>query len=359
MITPSEFLQDCAKLPTYKTYRSALNQYLSLTLNTPINKENLDFSWEHYLKTRHNVMEDLVNFPKKCKTLARPLSPKTVNLYLQITLMYLKECGVSIDETQTRRLKKTRPKNRAVSREAELDRTVIRKILSHADTRQRAEILIAVSSGMRIGEILGITATDLNLAAVPAEIYIPATIAKNDTARTVFISREAKNALEGWLAVRDTELRRKKSRNSVPDTRIFPYSAANEIARFNALLRQSGTYSADPQTRRAQIHYHSFRKFFLTEFKLAAAAEVAEELAGHTGYLSQSYRRLSRQTMRGEYLKAEQALTMSEQFTGRAGCLRNSYRTSNHLETEVRKLWTEVEKLHAMCEAKLYQIQEK
>ncbi len=348
MPTPTEFLQYCSKQSTQRTYRTALLQYLQITLNTRIHHEELNDLWDNYLASLRNIHEDLLNFCAKCKTLARPLSPKTVNLYLQITLMYLKECGVFIDETQTRRLKKTRPKNRAVSREAELDRTVIRKILSHADTRQRAEILIAVSSGMRIGEILRITVADLNLAVVPAEIYIPAMIAKNDTARTVFISREAKSALEEWLAVRDTELKRKKSRNSVPDARIFPYSAANEIARFNAVLRHSGTYSVDPQTRRAQIHYHAFRKFFLTEFKLVAAEEVAEELAGHTGYLSQSYRRLSRQAMREEYLKAESALTVLELFSSRPLPLPRISQSSLYLGMEVRKLWEEVEKLYSI-----------
>lgn len=213
-------------------------QYLQITLNTPIYREEPNDLWRNYLISHQNIHEDLLNFSTKWKALTQ-ISLKTVNLYLQITLMYLKEYGILIDEIQTHRLKKTRPKNRVISRETELDITTIWNILSHADTRQRAEILIAVSSGMRIREILGITLSDLNLTVVPAEIYILASIAKSDTAWTIFISQEATKALKEWIVVRDNELKRKnpgaayripESFPIPPQTRL-PVSTHNSGAR--------------------------------------------------------------------------------------------------------------------------------
>ncbi|MDV0441713.1 tyrosine-type recombinase/integrase [Methanorbis furvi] len=305
----SEFLQYCTKKSTRQAYTSALCSYLRITLGLSVTKENLDELWNIYLFSGRNIMHDLQLFPEKCKN--HNLSPKTINLYFQVTLLYLRECGLASDEAQLRRLKKIRPKNRPITREAELTREIIRTILVHADVRQRAEILIAASSGMRIGEILRITFDDINLTASPEEIYIPSHITKNETSRTVFISKEAAVALREWIFVRNGP-HMLKGKEPAADNRIFPYSVTNETAKLNRLLQASGTYRIDPQTRRSLIHFHSFRKFFLTEFKLAASAEVAEELAGHTGYLSGSYRRLSKRDMQEEYRKAEMRLTIGE-----------------------------------------------
>ncbi|MDR0980975.1 MAG: hypothetical protein LBL85_04270, partial [Methanocalculaceae archaeon] len=65
------------------------------------------------------------------------------------------------------------------------------------------------------------------------------------------------------------------SQNTLPVNRTYS-------TKLNRIFRTSGTYRIDPVIRRSLIHFHSFRKFFLTEFKLSASAEVAEELAGIT-----------------------------------------------------------------------------
>ncbi len=347
MLLPSEFLSYYSRKTTRQTYKTALQRYLALTLGKTVTDHTLDLLWTTYLAESETITADLIAFPEKCRIRTPSFAPKTINLYTQIVLMYLRECGIEPDHHQQRRLKKTRPKNRPISRETELTRDTIQTILHHADVRQRAEILIAVSSGMRISELLSITLDDLTLTADPVEIYIPAAISKNETARTVFISREAADALRAWLITRRHIQKHTKDGTS-PDKRVFPYSVTNETARFNRTLRRAGTYRIDTKTRRSMIHFHIFRKFFLTEFKLAASPDVAEELAGHTGYLSEAYRRISRQTMREEYHKAEPQLTIETGNSKKECPFPVGDRYPEDMKTELHKIQSDILRLQEL-----------
>ena len=310
----SDFLKSLPSVSTKKTYRVAVTRYLEILSDTKIPLEQLDSAWETYLANADNPGEDLVRFAHNAKHVHN-LSPKTIRLYGQIAVMYLKEAEISIPNKAVRTLRVQTPANRPISRESELDRTILQTLTQHADLRMKTEILIAVSSGMRIGEILGFSLQDISLNAVPAEIHLRSDITKNKTARTVFISREAAGELKLWLAHRETLITEGKIKPN--DTRCFPYARSTEIAKFKRLLKDAALLETDEQTHRTTIHFHLFRKYFLTEFKLAASAEVAEELAGHTGYLSESYRRLTKKTMQKEYLKAEKYLTIKEPFRGK------------------------------------------
>lgn len=309
MLTPSEFLEYAPAKSTKITYKAALSRYLDIITEIPVPRHALDEAWETYLTNASDIGRDLQTFLNLCQT-KHSYAPKTTHLYLQIILMYLKENDVTLPGKLIRACKNKIPKNRPITREAELTRRLLRKMLEHADIRTRAEILIAVSSGMRIGELVNFTIEDISFKTTPVEIRLKETITKTKTSRRVFISAEAAAALRQWLAVR-TEITHGRGRSrDQSDTRCFPYSKNGEAARLKKLLKTCGLAETDPGTKRAVIHYHLFRKFFITEFKLAASDEVAEQLAGHEGYLSLSYRRLNEQELRTEYKKAESRLTI-------------------------------------------------
>jgi len=59
-----------------------------------------------------------------------------------------------------------------------------------------------------------------------------------------------------------------------------------------------------------KIHFHLFRKFFMSQMKLAISSEIVELLAGHDGYLSSSYRRYTKDQVITEYLKGEHLITI-------------------------------------------------
>lgn len=339
-ISISEFLSFSACDSTKNTYRSAFKKYLTLTLDIEISNHNLDKQWSDYINSNRDIISDIAHFPvicRRCKNTS--LSPKTVNLYQQVIILYLRECGIIPYELYSRQIKKYRPKNCAISKESELTHEILKQLISSADDRLRAEILIAVSSGMRIGEILKINLSNIDLSKRPAEFYLPSNITKNNRSRMVFISDEAKRATEKWLEVRMNQNCYSRIRN---DSRLFPYSPSNETLRLKNLLRDIGHYEEDSHTHRSTIHFHLFRKFFLTEFKLAASIEVAEELAGHKTYLSDSYRRLSITEKRQEYLKAEPRLTVNHVFP--------TQNVTNHnnrfYEAYLHKLENDIERLH-------------
>ena len=56
--------------------------------------------------------------------------------------------------------------------------------------------------------------------------------------------------------------------------------------------------------------YHQFRKFFISQLSLIVSKEIAEMLAGHSGYLTGAYRRYTKKQLAEEYLKGQHLLTI-------------------------------------------------
>lgn len=300
MYLPSELFQNLHTGSTQKIYMYALKKYLEILGSKQIECAYLDSEWMHYLSSNPNITADFVIFSNKANT-EYGLMPKTVRLYGQTVLMYLRECGIDLPERHLRRIKRSLPANHPISREAELDADKIRTLLQHSDLRMKAILTIALSSGMRIGEILKFKTSDINFETTPVEIFLSGEITKTKQPRRVFISSQAADYLKEWLAETDAEKK---------DQICFPYSTSTEITRLKKLLKKCDLYDKDTRTGRTTIHFHLFRKYFLTEFKLVASADAAEELAGHKGYLDESYRRLTQKQLREEYLKAETRLTI-------------------------------------------------
>ena len=339
MYTPLDFIETLPETSTRKTYLTALTRYLEILKDKKIPKCKLNQTWAAYMARHLNPDEDLMQFAHLAET-SFHLAPKTIRLYEQIAVLYMREAGVAISEKTIRIFRTKTAKNKPITRDAELDRVLLQQIIRDAELRLRTEILLAVSSGMRIGEILSIREKDVNLAASPAVIYLRPEYTKNRTARVVFISKEAAVCLNEWLAFLNAHKLAGKIRKN--DTRIFPYSLSNEIASLRRHLRVCGFLEEDERTGRATIHFHLFRKYFLTEFKLAASAEVAEELAGHNGYLSDSYRRLSLGKMRDEYKKAEENLTVyksdDDKQTQLSDMISMMQKQINELSEEINRL---------------------
>jgi hypothetical protein len=88
------------------------------------------------------------------------------------------------------------------------------------------------------------------------------------------------------------------------DPRLFPFSDASVTKWWNDALAASGELSKDDVTGRNQLRIHGFRKFFLSQMSLVISKEIPEFLAGHSAYLSGSYRRYDDETVATEYLKA-------------------------------------------------------
>ena len=164
--------------------------------------------------------------------------------------------------------------------------------------------------------MLSVSINDVDFNSHPVKMTFRGENTKNGQQRFTFISDEAAASVQEWLKVRGQyiEMSNAKSKKlierglasvkSAEDTRLFPFSDASVTAWWNDALAASGELTKDDVTHRNQLRIHGFRKFFLSQMSLVISKEIGEFLAGHSAYLSGSYRRYDDETVAAEYLKA-------------------------------------------------------
>jgi len=236
---------------------------------------------------------------------------------------FLSYNGVDFTDRQRKQLSTKLPKgNHARTAEKDIDTDMLKKILTHTDLKGRSVVLVLVSSGMRIGEVVQVKLSDVDLSATPGEIVVRGEHAKSGDTRTVFISSEAKDALQEWLKMRDRYLMSAKDRNrgliekgnskekAIYDDRLFPFSDRNVREMWDNAIKKTGLWNKDNSTGRSQVRVHALRKFFRSQLALSCPLDIVEALMGHSGYLTEAYRRYSRKQMAEYYLKAEHHITV-------------------------------------------------
>ena len=316
---PSTYLTYYPKKNTRTIIQWVLRQYIRMYSPTsvPASVEELDAAYLKYTdsKTDSEIAADIIAYPQKLFELG--LSSMTVKQRVSIVDRYFDDaCNFRISGNQKRLRNLGLRGARPVSIETTLTSAIIKTLLMHSDIRMRALILVLSSSGMRIGEALALRTADIDFETNPVKLRLRAETTKNGTSRTVFITDEATEALRVWLGIREDTMRLSQARHPgkpviEDDSRIFPYSRGTETVRLCRVTQRAGYYSPDPQTRRNAVHFHSFRKWFLTQFKLAGGnVTVAECLAGHSGYLDLSYRRITDDELAEEHKKVLPRLTI-------------------------------------------------
>jgi len=75
-------------------------------------------------------------------------------------------------------------------------------------------------------------------------------------------------------------------------------------------IKNAGLKERDPSTGRFSLHIHQLRKFFRSQLALACPVDIVEMLMGHSGYLTDAYRRFTRKQMAEYYLKGEYLLSV-------------------------------------------------
>lgn len=291
--TPTEYLLFYTSENTRKAVKYSLKKYLEVILDRTIKHSELDQAWADYLASGRDLSRDLMMFPAMFRKLN--LAPITLQLCLSIVEQYLSEAhDVELTKKQKQIRKRSEPAYRHITEKIPLTRKEIKTLLSHSDERLTAEILMATSGGLRIGEILHLEARDVDLDELPATIRVRAEISKNQIPRKTRISQEAVDAIRAYLRVRD----RLCVSGTSPDEaiekqenkRLIPYSHNTERRRLIQAARDAGLTRQDPITKRYVIHFHAFRAYFSTHAKMAGVPEeYVEHLMGHSGYLAGAY----------------------------------------------------------------------
>lgn len=326
MVNIRDFTAELRTKNTRITYRAGIYAFLDWKYGrqraarkvTPKEEMKYEALASRYLSEGCNYTEDL----RKYAASMQEIPPKTAGIRMTGIKEYLFANDAEFSQRDIRQIKSRMPRGGARTVERDLDHAALQVLLTHADVRGRALIIILVSSGMRIGELLQIRLSDINLDTVPAQVTIRAEITKTRQNRITFISREAVAAVREWLKVRPSYLVSAHNRNAgfvakgigsvkpVDDPRLFPFAAHGAQAMWRTVLKNAELAMIDETTGRHQHHIHQFRKFFRSQMALSCPVDVVEALMGHEGYLTRAYRRYTRDQLAEYYLKSEGMVTI-------------------------------------------------
>lgn len=174
----------------------------------------------------------------------------------------------------------------------------IRKILNESNFKKRALYLTLLSSGMRVGEAVQLKKKHFDTSEKQFMIKIHANSTKTKAGRTVFISKEAGDAVRVHLKkLEDDDL--VFAKNNKPH-----YAVCCEEMTFRRILKNTGLLESYESSRTNKITMHSFRSYFFTKATRKHGDNYAHKMTGHGGYLMQ-YDRMTDEEKRAMYLELE------------------------------------------------------
>jgi len=172
-----------------------------------------------------------------------------------------------------------------------MDPRDVRKLIEVIhDTRDRALILLLLRTGMRIGEVLGLTMNDIDIAEKKVRLMEGE---KNEKGRVVYLSPDALFVLKRWFRIRKKE---------------EAYLFYGHHGRLCYSAARSGFVKYLRKARLDQKGYtvHSLRHTFASELLNAGMRlEVLQQLLGHDDIeVTRRYARLTDRTREEEYFRA-------------------------------------------------------
>jgi len=222
----------------------------------------------------YKVLQDFVNFMQDSNKY-----PTTINKYFGFTKDWLYSQGIKTDPYALKhRVKLPRePKLKKIP----ITQEQIRKLIDNSSPLRKAVYLIALSSLMRIGEILSLKKEDFDITTNPIKITIQAEYTKEKEDRETYITQEAWNyTKEIWENTKLGEFVFVKS--------LSKHTIKNEEYMFDKLRKRCGLTQKQANGRYV-IRLHKFRKFGHTKASKLHDDQYANALDGHTGYLETYY----------------------------------------------------------------------
>ena len=334
-----DYLKQYSSESTVRSYESALKAFFEMVHGE---RENLEVLADRYFVEGRDYEADVQNFMVRLKGLA----PKSVKLKLSAVRVFLIENEVDLPQRFWRRLRSRVKGSRALTIDKVPGNAELRSIISHLPEHGRALFLTLASSGMRIGEALQLKIGDLELDQESVKVNIRGEYTKSGNPRMAFVSREAKEAIEEWMKVRDEYLEAAAGKShlydkSAEDSRLFPFLGTTARIVWNSALQKAGHGKRDSSTNRRMIHPDVLRKFFRTKMGSVIPVDVVEALMGHEGYLNEVYRRYSIEDLAKFYKQGEHALLIFTEATEVTKLRQEIEEKNRQLQTLVNGLTTE------------------
>jgi len=360
------FVNSYSNTGTGNGYKTAIESFLRCMNGLPKKGENgkkgnydYEVLFDQYLadkKRDHD--EDFTKFADclkvECVSL---LSARQIMTYAR---RVLEDNGAKFKSKTVRDLKREM-KGGAGTVDKVMTANVIESAMKELDLKGRALVLTLASSGARLNEILSLKLSDVDFESNPVKLTLRNT--KNKQTRFTFITFEAAQCMKAWLEKREHYLVGASRRNAglvragicgekdTDSNLVFPLTDSAVNAVWENALKAAGLYSQDEQTGRNQYRIHSFRKFFISQLSMAGQKTLAEHLAGHTGYLDGSYRRIDEEAAGNAYLAVQHVLTIGipPEFREKATALNNQLKVQGEsiegLRAMNEKLVTQMNRL--------------
>ena len=310
---------------TKETYKGGINKFKDFAYQD-YNQE-FDKFLDNILSNVLDPVEVLDNFYTYLTKVPNPYSKRigysnaTIRQYLITAKEFLNDVGCKIYSEDIRR--KFKLPRQIITHTEGLTKEIIAQILRLANYKLATVILIACSSGMRIGEIVQLKLSDVDLTTNPTTIAIRAETTKTRESRITHISREAAQALKDYLA------KSKTAKNNDHYIFLFNHEKKLEILneeetrlrvratihnfenQLNHVIADIPELNKRAENMRFQVHFHAFRYFFKTQVTDAHESDFAEALMGHKSIKLLYYRQNAKKRQK-TYLDVEHALTISE-----------------------------------------------
>lgn len=298
MISYRDYIEmyDCENSKRVNGYR--LRFALSAIYPDSILVEMGDFDKlsKKYIREMKKGERDVFRDAMRVISAGEELADLTVKGIMKVFLNWLSMNEYALPYYKRRKLQMRFSGAMPVTEEMDLEREMIQKICSMLPNWCRSLVIVLAGSGMRIGEAMRFEVRDVDLSVSPARVYLRANYTKNRKARMVLVTEEAKRELSAMIGGRVSG-------------RVFDRRPQTFRHHWQRALDELGVPKSH-FANRYMIHPHMLRKWFLSEFSLVASRDIAEMLAGHSGYLSDSYRRYPSKTVVSEFLKAEAAISV-------------------------------------------------
>ncbi len=274
----------------------------------------------------YNVLNEYAIFLDK-----KGVKPKSIRLWFTVVKGYLTHLQVEVFSEKCKQRIKL-PKIRRVKKEA-LTKEILIKLLRNLDAKLETAVLVAISSGMRVGEIAGLTLSDVDFNSDPVKINIRAETSKSREDRETYLTNEASEALKDYLK-RYFGWKDDSTNSQLEGLRIFGRTSkikngnrkitgrlpkqeeqlSDAMLLQKTLLRRIGKVpelNRLARNGRKVIHFHAFREYFYTIVSNISGSNFAHALMGHHEYLD-TYYTLSEKQQIQLYQKAIPYLTVSD-----------------------------------------------
>ena len=319
------FLDQYAKPATRSSYRGGVYAFLSFLYGferqgkriSDDEKNVAEALADKYFLEGRNHAQDLVAFNNHCEG---KFAPTTASYYQTAVREFLVFNDVNITEKERRVLKKKIRRGGPISQEAAMNKETIRQLLNVCDLKMKTLILFIISSGARLGEVLDLNISDVKIREGSGVVSIRNS--KNKFTRTTFINGESVEVLKQWLVQRDDYLKyiisksrgRFRVKTPAQDHRLFPINKNSAEKNIKTALKKAGLMEKDRETGRTTIHFHGFRKYFVTQMSYSGVPDkYLEFFVGHINELDRAYNRPSIDQLFEQYQKGEPHLRIYDE----------------------------------------------